>query len=84
MIPARHAADLRHGHVAFVDEQQRVIGKIFKQRGRRLSGKAAGQKAAVILDTRATAGGGDHLQIEVGALFKPLRLDQFALNVKLF
>ncbi len=76
MVAARHRADLRHRLVAFVDEQQRIVGEIFEQGRRRLAGQAAGQEAAVILDPGAAAGGGDHLQIEMGPLLQPLRLQQ--------
>src|SRR3954452_25213263 len=48
---------------------------------RRLAGQAPGQEAAVILDAVTGAGGGDHLQVEVGALLQPLRLEQLALGV---
>ena len=68
-----------HGDVALVDEQHRVLGQIFEQRRRRLARHAAGEEAAVILDAGAGAGGGDHLQVEVGALLQPLRLQQLAL-----
>jgi len=30
VVPARHRADLRHGLVAFIDEQQRVFGQVFE------------------------------------------------------
>ena len=59
--------------MAFIDEQHGVFGEIFEQGGRRLAGQAAGEEAAVILDAGAASGGGDHFQIEIGALFEPLR-----------
>src|SRR5690606_6084338 len=46
VVAARHRADLRHRLVAFVDEQQRVVGQVFEQRRRRLAGQAAGEEAA--------------------------------------
>src|SRR3546814_1671094 len=36
----------------------------------------------LLLDARATARRGDHLQIEIGALFQPLRLQQSSLGGK--
>ena len=78
MVAPRHAADLRDGLVALVDEQQRVLGEIFEQRRRRLAGQTAGEEARVVLDAGAGAGRRDHLEIEVGALLDPLRLDQLA------
>ncbi len=80
MIAPRHAADLRHGLVALVDEQQRIFRQIFEQGGGRLAGQATGEEAAVILDTRATARRRDHLQIELGALLQPLRFQQPAFG----
>ncbi len=37
-VAAEHAADLRDGDVALVDEDQRVVGHIFEQGRRRLAG----------------------------------------------
>ncbi len=83
MVPARHCADLRHGLVGLVDEQQRVFGEVFEQRRRRLAGQAAGQEARVVLDPVAATGRGDHLEVEIGALLKPLVLEQLALRLQL-
>ena len=69
--------------MAFIDEQQGVVGEVFEQGRGRLPRQAASQEAAVILDPRATAGGGDHLQVEIGALFEPLGFEQFGLGVEL-
>ncbi len=69
--------------MAFVDEQQRIVGEIFEQGRRRLAGQAPGQEAAVILDPGAAAGGGDHLQVEIGALLEPLRFEQAAFGLEL-
>jgi hypothetical protein len=66
--------------VAFIDEQQRVVGQIFEQGRRRLARQAAGQEAAVVLDPRAAAGGRDHFEVEIGALFQPLRFEQLAFG----
>ena len=53
VVAARHRPDLRHRLVAFVDEQQRIVGQIFEQGRRRLARQAAGEEAAVILDAGA-------------------------------
>jgi hypothetical protein len=45
--------------------------------------RAGGPRGSVVLDARAGAGGGDHLKVEVGALFKALRFQQFAFRVQL-
>jgi hypothetical protein len=65
--------------VAFVGEDDGVVGDVFEQGRRRLAGRAAGEVARVVLDPVADAGGLQHLEIEIRALFQPLRLQQFAL-----
>ena len=52
-VAAIHAADLRHGDVALVGEDERVVGQIFEQGRRRLAGFAAGEIARIILDAGA-------------------------------
>ena len=63
-VAAEHAADLRHGDVALVDEHQRVVGHVFEQRRRRLAGLAAGEIARIVLDAGAAAGRLHHFEIE--------------------
>ena len=62
--------------MAFIDEEQRVFRQIFEQGRRRLSRKPARQEAGIILDARAASGRRNHLQIEIGPLFEPLRFEQ--------
>jgi hypothetical protein len=69
--------------MAFIGKDDRVVGDEFEQRGRRLARRAAGEVARVVLDPVAHAGGLQHLQIELGALFQPLRLQQLAFGVEL-
>src|SRR6185312_11366458 len=68
--------------MAFVGEDQSVVGQVFEQSGRRLAGLAAGQPAGIVLDAGATAGRLDHLQVEIGALFQALGLQQLALGAE--
>ena len=82
-IAFEHAADLRHGDVAFVGEHQRIVGDIFEQRRRRLAGAASGEVARIVFDAGAGAGGFHHFEIEGGALLQPLRFQQAALVVQL-
>ena len=82
-VAAEHAADLRHGDVAFVGEHQRVVGHVFEQRRRRLAGAAAGEVARIVLDAGAASGRFHHFEIEGGALLQPLRFQQAALVVEL-
>ena len=71
-----HAADLRHGLMALVDDDQRVLRQVVEQRRRRIAGLAAGQVPRVVLDAVAVADLVDHLEIEHRALVQPLRLEQ--------
>ena len=67
----------------FVDEDQGVVGEIFEQGRGRLAGAAAGEVAGVVLDAGAGAGGFHHLEIEQGALFEALGLEEAAGAVEL-
>ena len=82
-VAAEHAADLRHGDVAFIDDQQGIVWQIFKQRGRRLARIAAGEIARIILDAFAGTGGLHHLHIEDSALFQALGFQQAAGGMQL-
>jgi hypothetical protein len=64
-VAAIHAADLRDGLVALIDEDEGVVGDVFEQGGRRLAGLAAGQVARIVLDAGAGAGGLQHFQVEL-------------------
>jgi hypothetical protein len=79
VVAAIHAADLRDGDVAFVGEDDGVVGDVFEQRRGRFTGRAAGEVARVVLDPVADAGGLQHLEIEIRPLLQPLRLQQLAL-----
>ena len=81
-VAAEHAADLRHGDVAFVGEHQRVVGHVFEQRRRRLAGAASGEVARIVFDAGAASGRFHHFEIEGGALLQPLRFQQAALVVE--
>ena len=83
VIALGHRADLADGDMAFIDEQHGIFGQIFEQGRRWFAGQAAGEEAAVILDTGARTRRCDHFEIEIGALFEPLRLEQFAFGIQL-
>ena len=83
VVAAEHAADLRHGHVALVDEHERVVGQVLEQRRRRLAGLAAGEIARIVLDAGAGARRLHHLHVEDGALLQALGLQQLAGGVQL-
>ena len=83
VVAAEHAADLRHGDVALVDEHERVVGQIFEQRRRRLAGLAPGEIARIVLDAGAGARRLHHLHVEDGALLQALGFEQLAGVVQL-
>ncbi len=82
-VAAIHAAELRHGDVALVDEHQRIVRHIFEQGRRRLAGFAAGEIARIVLDAGAGAGRLHHFQIVQRALLEPLRFEEPAGGVEL-
>ena len=82
-IAAIHAAELRNGDVALVDEDQRVVGNVLEQRRRRLAGFSSGEIARIVLDAGAAAGRLHHFEIVEGALLEPLRFEQAAGGVEL-
>jgi hypothetical protein len=69
--------------VGFIGKDDGIVGDEFEQRGRRFARGAARQVARVVLDPVADAGGLQHFQIEVGALFQALRLQQLAFGGQL-
>jgi hypothetical protein len=73
-----HAAHLRHGLMAFVDDQQRIVGEVIEQCRWRLAGGAAGEMPGVVLDAVAVADLLHHLEIEHGPLMQALRLEHLA------
>ncbi len=83
VIAAEHAAELGHGDVALIDDEEGVFGEVFEKGGRRLAGATAGQVARIVLDSLAAAGGLQHFEIEGGALFEPLRFEELARGVEL-
>ena len=83
IVAAIHAANLRHRDMAFIHDQQSVFGQIFEQRGWWFARVAACQVAAVIFNTFAGTSGFHHFNVEDGALFQPLRFQQFAFRMQL-
>ncbi len=79
-----HGAELGHGDMAFVDEDQRVVGHVFKHGGGRLAGLAAGEIARIVLDPHARTGRLEHFKVELGALLQALGLQQLAVGLHPF
>ena len=76
------AVQLRHGHVALVDDEQEVVGEVVDQGERRLAGAAAVDVHRVVLDAVAVADLLDHLQVVLGAHAEALGLEQLALGLE--
>lgn len=74
-----HRADLRHGHMRLVDDEQEVVGEEVEQGVRRRAGRTAVEMARIILHARADAHLREHLQIVRGAHAQALRLELLAL-----
>ncbi|CRK52076.1 hypothetical protein RHCRD62_30740 [Rhodococcus sp. RD6.2] len=73
-----HRADLRHGHMRLVDDEEEVLGEVVDQgRGCRTRGTAV-DVTRIVLDSRAEADLLDHLEVVIGAHPQPLRLQQLA------
>ena len=69
-----HAADLRHGHVAFVGKNDRVVRDKFEQRWRWLARGAARQIPRIVFDAVTDARRFEHLEVKVRSLLKTLCL----------
>ena len=78
-----HAADLRHGHVRLVDDEQEVLGEVVDQRGRRGARAAAVDVTRVVLDARTEPDLPHHLDVVVGPHPQSLGLQQLALTFEL-
>ena len=83
-IAAIHAANLRHGHMALIDEHQRIARQVVDQRRRRLARLAPGQVPRVVFDAFAEPDLAHHFEIEAGALLDSLRLDELHLRYEEF
>ena len=78
-----HAADLRHGLMALVDDRQRVGRQIVEQRRRRRAGRTPGQMPRVVLDAVAVPDLLDHLEVEHRPLVEPMRFQHLAFGLEL-
>ena len=75
-VAAVHRADLRHGLVRLVDDEQEVLREVVDERGRRLARVAAREVARVVLDAVAEAHLLHHLEVVHGALLEALLLEE--------
>ena len=77
-----HAADLRHGLVRLVDEDDEVVGEVVDQRERVRARRPALEVARVVLDPVAEAELLHHLEVVLGALPDPVRLEHLPLRLE--
>ena len=82
-VALMHAANLRHGHMALVDDAKEVIGEVIEQRIRRLARLSAVKVTRVVLDSAAEPHGLEHFEVVVHAHLKTLRLEQLAFFFEL-
>ena len=73
-----HAADLRHGVVRLVDEDQEVAREVVEQRERRRARRPPVEDARVVLDAVAVAELPQHLHVVLRALADAVRLQRLA------
>ena len=77
-----HAADLRDRLVRLVDEDDVVGREVVEQRVRRGAGRPAVEDPRVVLDPVAEAELAHHLEVVLGALADPVRLEHAALGLE--
>jgi hypothetical protein len=78
-----HAAELRHGLVGLVDENHKVVREVVEQRERCVPAAAPLEDPRVVLDPVAEAELLEHLEVVLGALPDPVRLEQLPLLLEL-
>ena len=83
LVAGVHAADLRHGDVRLIDEEQEVVGKVVEERAGCAAGRPARERPGIVLDPRAEARLHQHLDVESRAGVEPLGFQQLALALEL-
>ena len=75
-----HAADLRHGLMRLVDQDEEVARKVVEERVRGGAGRAPVEDPRVVLDPVAVAELLHHLEVVLGSLADPVRFEQLSLR----
>ncbi|CAM5533100.1 hypothetical protein SALBM217S_00878 [Streptomyces griseoloalbus] len=78
-----HGADLRHGDVRLVDNEEEVVREVVQQRVGRRARHAAVEVHRVVLHAGAGADLAEHLDVVRGAHAQPLGLEELALLLQL-
>ena len=82
-VPRVHPMQLRDRLVAFVDEQQKVVGEILYKGMGSAAGRAAIDYPRVVFDAVAVSQLPQHLHVEPRALLNPLSLQQPAVFLEI-
>ena len=81
-VPLVHAAQLGHGHMAFINQGQGILGEEIQQRGGGTARQAAGKMAGIILNPLAEAQFFNQLQIVIRTQFQALRFQKTPMLLK--
>ena len=82
-VPGVHAANLRHGDMRLIDEEEKLLGEVVEQRLGRAAGRSSAQRPRVVFDAGAEARLQQHLDVEPGPRRESLGLQQFPLRFQL-
>ena len=78
-----HTANLRHRHMALVDDAKHILGEVVNQGKRRFTRLTSIQMARVVFDAVAKAHRLEHLEVIIGPLLQTLRLEQLVGRLEL-
>src|SRR5690606_22904995 len=82
-IAAVHRAELRHGDVRLVEDEEVVLREVVDEHRRRVARLPLAEVPRVVLDAVAEAHLLEHLEVVHRALLEPLRLEDAALAAEL-
>src|SRR5689334_19345607 len=82
LVARKHAADLRQGHVRFVDNRQKIFREIGQERKRRLTRGAAIEMAGIVLNAVTKTDIPDHFDIVTRPARQTFIFEQLTLLVE--
>ena len=77
-VAAIHGSDLGNGHVAFINDQQKIIREIIDQAERAATGFSAVEKPGIVFDSGTVTQFLDHFYIKVDPFLQSFGLHVFA------
>ena len=83
-VPVVHCADLGHGHMALINDGQKVAREVVQKRVGRIPRLAAIKVAGIVFDPLAIADLPHHLDIVAGALRDALGFQEAVVRLELF